>query len=247
MAIASRVQLKKAFEKGAIPTQQDFSNLIDSMIHKQEDGLISEDEGLRLSPKGSDRRLLTFFDNLNGFKPTWALEQYPKNSPEFGLNLVDQQGESKLFIRYDGNVGIGTINPTNKLDVNGNMSMHGRRGTYMSGQVPGDGSWYTITPKLSQCHAFEIIAKVSKAGRGLHAMLHAVALSTFKGSKSPITKTHAYYNSFRDKMDIRWVGTNFNYALQIKTKRNYGAGNMISYYITNLWWEEGEEIVKESK
>jgi hypothetical protein len=63
MAITTRIDLKKAFEKGAVPTQQDFSNLIDSMIHKQEDGLISEDDGLRLSPKGSDKKLLSFFDS----------------------------------------------------------------------------------------------------------------------------------------------------------------------------------------
>lgn len=244
MAIASRVQLKKAFEKGAIPTQQDFTNLIDSMLHKQEDGLISEDDGLRLSPTGSDRRLLSFFQNFSDFKPAWAIEEYPKNSPEFGLNLIDGQGESRFFIRYDGNVGIGTLNPSTKLDVNGNVSMQGRRGTYMAGQVPGDGSWYTITPNLNECHAFEIIAKISKPGKGLHAMLHAFAYSTFKGSKSKITKSHAYYNSFRDKLDIRWAGSNFNYYLQIKTKRNYGAGNMISYYITNLWWEGNEEAPK---
>jgi hypothetical protein len=242
MAVTSRLQLKKAFEKGAIPTQQDFSNLIDSMIHKQEDGLISEDEGLRISPKGPNKRLLTFFSNLTDFKPTWSIEQYPKNSPEFGLNLVNQEGESKLFIRHDGNIGIGTNEPTTKLDVNGNVNMQGRRGTYTSGQVPGDGGWYNITPKLSQCHAFELIAKISKPGRGLHAMLHAFALSTFKGSKSQITKSHAYYNSFRDKLDLRWVGNNFNYYLQIKTKRNYGAGNMINYYLTNLWWEDEEAL-----
>ena len=244
MAIASRVQLKKAFEKGAIPTQDDFSNLIDSMIHKQEDGLISEETGLKLTPKGSDRKLITFFDNISDLKPTWAIEQYPKNSSEFGLNLVDQQGDSKLFIRYDGNIGIGTVEPATKLDVVGSISMHGRRGTYASGQVPGDGNWYTITPKLNQSRAFEIIAKISKPGRGLHAMMHAFALSTFKGSRSDITKTHAYYSSFRDKMDLRWAGSNFNYYLQIKTKRNYGVGNMISYYITNLWWEAGDDIAK---
>jgi hypothetical protein len=241
MAITSRIDLKKSFEKGAVPTQQDFSNLIDSMIHKQEDGLISEDNGLRLSPTGSDKRLLSFFDSLNNFKPTWTIEQYPKNSSEFGLNIADQEGDSKLFIRYDGHVGIGTLNPSTTLEVNGNISSQGRRGTYMTGQVPGDSNWYAITPKLNQCHAFEIIAKINKPGRGLHAMLHAFALSTFKGAKSTINKSHAYYSSFRDKIDLRWGGANFSYYLEIRTKRNYGEGNMISYYITNLWWEDEED------
>jgi hypothetical protein len=240
MAIASRAQLKQAFEKGAIPTQQDFENLIDSMSHKEEGGIISEEDGLKLSPKGSNSKIITFFNNLSDFKPKWSIEQYPYHSAEFGLNLVDEQGDSKLFIQYNGNIGIGTSNPTSKLDVQGNVSLHGRRGTYAAGEVPADGTWYTITPQLTQCHAFEVIAKASKPGRGLHAMVHAFALSTFGSSKSQINKTHAYYNSFRDKIDLRWAGGTFNYYLQIKTKRNYGEGYLIKYYMTNLWWEENE-------
>ena len=240
MSIASRAQLKQAFEKGAIPTQEDFSNLIDSMFHKEEGGIISEEEGLKLSPKGSNNKLITFFNAFSDFKPKWGLEQYPKNSPEFGLNIVGEQGESKLFLQANGNIGIGTVNPAAKLDVQGNITIQGRKGTYAAGKVPGDGTWYTITPQLNQCHAFEIMAKISKPGRGLHAMVHAFALSTFGSSKSKINKTHAYYNSFRDKIDLRWAGTTFNYYLQIKTKRNYGEGPMIQYAITNLWWEDEE-------
>jgi hypothetical protein len=241
MAIASRAQLKKAFEKGAIPTQQDFEDLIDSMFHKEEGGIISEEDGLRLSPKGSDSRIITFFNNLSDFKPKWSIEQYPRNSEESGLNLVDEQGASKLFIQNNGNIGIGTLHPAAKLDVHGNIHAQGRRGTYAKGEIPADGTWYTIIPQLTQCHAFEVIAKVSKPGRGLHAMVHAFALSTFGSSESKINKTHAYYNSFRDKIDLRWAGSTFNYYLQIRTKRNYGEGHMIKYYITNLWWEEHEE------
>ena len=115
MAIVNRSELKKAFEKGAIPSQEDFENLVDSMFHKQDDGLISQEDGLKLSPKGSARNLITFFNNQSDFKPRWGIEQYPKYNPEFGLNLVDQQGESRFFLQADGNIGIGTLNPTTKL------------------------------------------------------------------------------------------------------------------------------------
>lgn len=245
MAIVSREVIKKNFEKGSIPTQQDFEDLIDSMFHKQDDGLISQDYGLRLTPKGSSSKLITFFNNLNDFKPTWSIEQYPKNSTEFGLNILDKQGESKLFIQANGNIGIGTINPQEKLTVDGSISMHGRRGTYASGEVPGDGNWHSITPPLSDCHAFEIIAKIGKPGRGLYAMTHAIALSTFGNSQSKINKTKAYYGSFRNRIDFRWVGETFNYVLQIRTQRAYGEDSMIKYYVTNLWWED--EINKEEK
>lgn len=48
MGITSREALKKSFEKGSIPTQLDFEDLIDSMFHKQ-DHIISQDYGLSLS------------------------------------------------------------------------------------------------------------------------------------------------------------------------------------------------------
>ncbi|MEL6412778.1 MAG: adhesin [Bacteroidota bacterium] len=241
MAIVNRSELKKAFEKGAIPSQEDFENLVDSMFHKQDDGLISQEDGLKLSPKGSARNLITFFNNLSDFKPRWGIEQYPKNNPEFGLNLVDQQGESRFFLQADGNIGIGTLNPTTKLDVNGNINMQGRRGTYASGEVPGDGQWHNITPKLNECHAFEVTAKIGKLGRGLYSMIHAFALSTFGNSRNRIRKTEAHYGSFRNRLELRWAGTTFNYYLQIRTRRNYGDASMIKYYITNLWWEEDVE------
>jgi hypothetical protein len=240
MAIISRSQLKKAFERGAIPSQEDFESLIDSMFHKQDDGFMSQEEGLKLSPKGSTRKLISFFDNLSDFKPRWGIEQYPQNSPDFGLNFVDQQGESRLFIQADGNVGVGTLNPSEKLDVQGNINMRGRRGTYALGEVPGDGNWHTITPNLNSCHAFEVIAKIGKPGRGLYAMVHALALSTFGHSSNKIKKTVAHYGSFRNKIDLRWAGFTFDYYLQIRTRRNYGDESMIKYYITNLWWEDEE-------
>ncbi|MCG8341106.1 MAG: adhesin [Cytophagales bacterium] len=241
MAITGRGELKKAFEKGAIPSQEDFENLIDSMLHKQDDGLISQEEGLKLSPKGSSKRLLSFFNNLTDFKPKWSIGQYPQNSPEFGLNIVDEQGLSRLFIKSDGKVGIGTLEPKAALEVKGNINMQGRRGTYSFGEVPGDGEWHNITPKLSSYHAFEVIAKIGKPGKGMYAMVHAFALSTFGNSKSKIKKTDAYYSSFRNKIALRWKGSTFDYYLQIKTRRDYGDESFIKYYITNLWWDEQNE------
>ncbi|MDD9139790.1 MAG: adhesin [Candidatus Cardinium sp.] len=238
MAITNREKLKKNFEKGAIPTHNDFEDLIDSMFHKQDDGLISPDNGLSLSPKGDSSKLITFFNSLNDFKPTWSIEPYPKNSSAFGLNLTDKNGESKFFIESNGYVGLGTLNPSERLTVQGNINMHGRRGNYASGKVAGDGQWHDITPALNACHAFEVIAKIGKEGCGVHALTHAIALSTFGGSSNKIQKIRAYYGSFRNRIDVRWKGSTFNYTLQIRSMRDYGEGSMLQYYVTNLWWEE---------
>jgi hypothetical protein len=73
-------------------------------------------------------------------------------------------------------------------------------------------------------------------------MTHAIALSTFGRSNNTIHKTKAYYGSFRNKIDLRWVGDTFNYTLQIRTNQDYGEESMIKYYVTNLWWEDEEQL-----
>lgn len=95
-------------KKDLIPTQLDFDDLIDSMFHNQ-DKIISQDYGL--SPEESALKLITIFKNLNDLKYTWSIEQYRKNTPEFGLNLVYKQGKSMLLIQANVYVDIGTTNP----------------------------------------------------------------------------------------------------------------------------------------
>lgn len=237
MAIIDKYLLKQAFEEGAIPTQNDFENLIDSMIHKHDNGFISQEDGLKLSPQGSDKKLISFFEDIGDFNPRWSIEGKADGEKSFSINLLNDSNESVLFINNNGNVGIGTTNPTSRLDVDGNISMQGRIGTYAHGVIPADSNWYTITPKLTNCHAFEVIAKVGKKGQGLHAMVHAIAISTFGKSKNKIKITQAYYGSFINKIDLRWDGQTFNYSLQMRTRRDYGQNVMIKYNITNLWCE----------
>jgi hypothetical protein len=53
--------------------------------------------------------------------------------------------QSKMMVRYDGNVGIGTTNPTQKLEVNGNAIISGQlRGSDIVSN--GTNSWIFHTP-----------------------------------------------------------------------------------------------------
>ena len=143
-------------------------------------------------------------------------------------------GTAQMVIK-DSNVGIGTTAPRATLDVNGWVHMQGRRGNFKTGTVAANGRWQNVLTKLNHHNGFEIIADISMSGS--HGLTHAIAVKTYMGdgASGGITKTQAYYGHNNCRIDIRWAGTTYDYNLQLRTMKNYGAGRKITYYIMKLW------------
>ena len=154
----------------------------------------------------------------------------------YGLDLTNYNKKSVIYIDTNCNIGIGKTNPENRLDINGNISFNGRKGTFASGSVIANGEWHKIITNLKDCHMFEIVAKMSKYHNGVHSILYAIAANAFNGKCSDIKKINAYYNSYNDKIELRWTGETFNYDLEMRSKKDQGENVTIKYNITNLWW-----------
>jgi len=77
--------------------------------------------------KNSDRAAQVFNGKFFG---TWIGSQQ-KDRKHYALNVLTgttgagKGGTSALYVRTDGNVGIGTTTPTEKLEVNGNIKISG--------------------------------------------------------------------------------------------------------------------------
>jgi hypothetical protein len=134
----NRADLKSYFVKNAIPTQSNFADLIDGMINQKDDGIVKlPNNPLSLEAAGAgdntnEKRVLAFYEKLDDKDPAWTLSLNPSSNPNgagegrVGLNIGDGQGNSRLFIdRSTGNVGVGTINPRAKLEVNGSLLVGG--------------------------------------------------------------------------------------------------------------------------
>lgn len=102
------------------------------------------------------------------------------------------------------------------------------------GTVPADGKWQPIATKLNGCHCFRVLAMVGHRGTGRYAIVHALALSTFGKSHDRIAVQQAHYAWYWNKMKLRFKGDTFDYRLEIKTMRNYGAGVHIQYELDTL-------------
>jgi hypothetical protein len=122
----NRSTLKGYFTKGAIPTEANFADLIDSMLNQDDDkiGKLPNDP-LRITANGTEENLLNFYRVGDDGNPTWQIKQKPDGSSNPGLSIGDATA-SRLFIESGtGNIGIGTTAPTAKLEVNGDLKVSG--------------------------------------------------------------------------------------------------------------------------
>ena len=92
-------------------------------------------DGIQIAPTGADSSANLFFYPAGGGanNRNWVLSSYAVALGDFGIyqsNAKDgnpySAGTARLYIKQDGNVGIGTTNPgANKLDVAGNIHSTG--------------------------------------------------------------------------------------------------------------------------
>lgn len=133
--IVSRAILYSFFETGSIPTQEEFADLINSYVHRREDGvfIFEPDEEIKrfgvgipgpayrlgVMAEGETENLISLHDLNETHK--WSVNLNPEGNNNRGLNMAQETvagSVSRLFIQEDsGNVGIGTLSPEQKLHI----------------------------------------------------------------------------------------------------------------------------------
>ena len=244
----TRDQLKEHFKNGKIPTATHYEDLIDSMLHKVEDGISKDEEGgLNIHCSGESLNLLSLYPEINSSKPFFMVSkdmQVPTSLKLGPINPGEVGNDAQSFyFGRKGNFGIGTPCSKNlRLEVRGFAGMEGRIGTYKNDtnykEAFADGTWYRITPDLNNCHGFEVVARTGKKGSGKFALMHAIALSAYGKRGGKIRKTRAHFGFFWNKLNLRWNGTSKEYWLEIRTNSNYGDKAKIYYSVTKLWADD---------
>ena len=238
----NRASLKSLFSNGSRPNESNFGSLINSMINKVDDGISKNiQDGLILSPEGKESdKLVSFYEKIQDPFPKWSVEMTQEGNQGLGIvePISDTEQETRLFFEKGGKIGVDTTEPITNFDVNGILGSNSRIGTYRLSTIPADGAWHDILTDLDGCCAFEVMAQVGKEKTGKYALLHAHALSTFGKSRNRIKTTQAHYGWWWNKLALRWVGSTYNYSLQLRTRSNYGADQEVKFYLTKLWDNE---------
>ena len=131
---ATRLQLQQYFALNCIPTQSNFTDLINGMLNQADDGIVKS-AGNPLSigaavDATNTQKVLNLYASLSDTNPAWTLQLNPRsthNDPttaHSGFSVSDATGTSRLFIDAGTyNVGIGTNTPQAMLDINGGANV----------------------------------------------------------------------------------------------------------------------------
>lgn len=254
MVRKDRTNLKKLFQEGQLPREGDFALLIDSMVNIIEDGITStHEDGLRISSRGDEGRLISFFAKDDGNTPEWTIQLDNSNKI---LSISNRNAGTVLSLTDEGDIGIGSDMPEeSKLDVRGVISMTGRRGIYKGAKgdktgpvtVKADKQWHKILRHLKGCRAYEIMAGTGAENTGRYAMVHAIAMNCFNGRKSKIKTINASHRWFWHRISFRWTGKADDYDLEVKSWIDFGPDAVIKCYITELWQDYTPEEKAESE
>ncbi len=127
----ARQDLRSKFVRNAIPTEQDFKDLIDAQLNQKDDGIF-RNPGEPLSiVAGTDpqKRALRLYGDDTGAAPDWLISLNPGQDPSSpatnrrGFGITNSDGTTRFFIDVSGNVGIGTTNPPQKLSIAGGLNI----------------------------------------------------------------------------------------------------------------------------
>lgn len=146
-----RSALKTYFAKNAIPTEGQFAQLIDSLVNQRDDGLVKNaGDPLSIEATGDDvslKRAINFYRSFADADPAWTICLKPRSKAadpgtgRAGWSVGDGAGTSRLCIdAANGNVGVGTIAPAEKLEVAGRA----RVGAVTIGPWPANADKYSF-------------------------------------------------------------------------------------------------------
>lgn len=251
--------LKNIFSEGALPSESNFSVLIDSMFNLKDDEIDELLDGpLKLYVSDNEKHdddtkntLLAFYDDVaeKAKQGSWFIQLQNSEDHEGGKNLVIKSRlDEKSVVVFEPNGKIVFDSPN--LEVKGDVRFRGLKGSFgAEKEAPkADSGWQPLIIGVEPPAMFSIVAGIGQDRNSGYAMVYAIASivpTTRKKGWWQMTPKNArihvlqsYSGGLRSKIDFRWLENADNkklYDLNVRTRKNHGSDTRIKCNVTELW------------
>jgi hypothetical protein len=232
-----RNTLKSYFRKGAVPTEEQFAEMIDSVPNIQEDGQVkrSAGNGLHISPMDANGVLSTIFkeNSEEATTPLWRMIL----GIDGQLEIRDGKDEPVVTIGQDRMV---TLLETLKIRQDPTDKDKTKRITEAETlKIEADGLWNdlpveaTAGQKKEGCRVYYITA-CYLSPFGTYSICETIA-SHSEGKKRKMHSTRKHWWGWCGHIKIRWKYSDGELRLQMRSRHARIRSGNIYYRIKTLW------------
>ena len=228
----NRNTLKEYFRKGAIPTEEQFGELIDSTLNLVEDEqVIRTDTGWAFFPKqeGSlDLDLYTGKFTPEVGRPVWSLSV----TPEKKLIIKNSQGDMIMEVTQDNSFTLhGNLTVEDTVTASAYKTKGGGGATpgedYVT--IPADKNWYDLPLDVSRegfgCRVYRIYASFREPGTGLCGLTRVTAI-WLNFMDQEIESPEKHWWGWSGGVRFRWLERKGRPCLQMRSKKRLPTGEV---------------------
>ena len=234
-----RETLKSYFQRGDVPTEEQFAELIDSVPNIYEDGQakVSPTEAIRLFPSDKDGVVATVFSSdpeKPGASPLWRIAITGDN----GLEIRDGKDEPVMTVDREKNVSVaGTVKAAGFLSDGGDEE--NTPGTDIL-KIKANGYWQNLPVEAEAgqetkgCRVYRISACYVNSLTRKYSACEAVA-SHSDGHGRKVRSQRRHWWGWSGHVKIRWKKTDGKLCLQIRSKGVQSGAETIYCRIETIW------------
>lgn len=222
----TRDELKKVFGEGQRATSEGFADLIDSMVNFIDDQVEGK---LELVSEEENDAAIEFKKRRVDSESLWTIALNKDNC----LVITKKNDPTpSLLIHPDNKIEIGN---GSDVIINGKIyadSYIGNAGGMR--EFPADGKWHEVIAGSKEAKSYEIIAGC-KTNNSLGYLLTQAVATQYNNQPTHLKVNSLSWKAFFSKhIQLKWFKNDLSCSLQIRTKKNYGADNMIQVTIREI-------------
>ena len=230
----NREELKKYFKKGAVPTEEQFAGLIDSVANLVEDGQIMKTAtGWAFCPEQGERLdigLYTVEPTDDTAKPAWTISV----TPDGKLIISNEIGEAVMEAAQDKSTILhGCLTVDDEVTAPAYLVTGGGGGATPGGEdylvVPADKQWHNLPIEASDegfgSRVYHIYASFRERGTGLCQLTRATAL-WLNFMEQRIESPQKHWWGWSGGVRLRWQEADGKPCLQLRSKKRLPSGEI---------------------